>query len=316
MTEQSKANQPGSPSFGRVAVLMGGDSSERPVSLKSGAAVAEALQRAGVDAFTLDLQGLFDGRALAQLQATAMDRAFIALHGRGGEDGVIQGALECLGIPYTGSGVLASALGMDKVRTKQLWRGLDIPTAAFETLHADTDWVAAMARLGPRVMVKPAHEGSSIGMVVAQSADELKAAWETAAALDSSVLAETWIDGAEFTIALLGSEALPVIRLETSHAFYDYDAKYLANDTHYHFDTGLSADKERELRQLALRGFEAVGCRGWGRVDVMQDRDGQFWLLEVNTVPGMTDHSLVPMAGREAGYSFEALVVEILRGAC
>ncbi|WP_210396744.1 D-alanine--D-alanine ligase [Motiliproteus sediminis] len=300
-------------SFGRVAVLMGGNSSERPVSLNSGKAVLAALQRAGVDAFGIDLYG-DDGSAnpMAQLQAQPIDIAFIALHGPGGEDGTIQGALEMLQIPYTGSGVMASALGMDKMRCKQLWSSLQLPSPPYRLLSSSSNWDAIAKALPLPAMVKPAHEGSSIGMVRVETPEQLASAYDSASGYDSCVFAERWIQGREYTVAILDNQALPVIRLETPHQFYDYDAKYLANDTRYDFDTLLDETQTEEIKSLALKAFSAVGCRGWGRVDLMQDAEGQFWLLEVNTSPGMTDHSLVPMAAREAGLSFEQLVVKIL----
>lgn len=301
-------------SFGRVGVLMGGRSAERSISLKSGAAVLTALRNAGVDAFGLDLCGP-DGdlNPVAQLQAEPMDRAFIALHGPGGEDGTVQGALEMLGIPYTGSGVLASALGMDKLRSKQLWSSLDLPTPAYARLDRETDPEAVGQALGFPLMIKPAHEGSSIGMSKVQQPAELAAAYQAAAEFDALVLAERWITGREFTIAILDDQALPVICLETPHQFYDFQAKYQSNDTSYHFDTGLSDEQTRALQALSVQAFTALGCEGWGRVDVMQDEAGDFWLLEVNTIPGMTDHSLVPMAAKQAGLSFEQLVLHILQ---
>ncbi len=315
MTGQYSAVEVNPERFGRVAVIMGGNSSERPVSLNSGATVLQALLDAGVDAFAIDLFGPDgDRQPIQQLQAEPFDRAFIALHGPGGEDGTIQGALEMLGIPYTGSGVLASALGMDKLRCKLLWRSLALPSPPHEVLRDDCDWQQLAERLQLPVMVKPAHEGSSIGMVKAESPQQLASAYRSAAKLDSSVFAERWISGREYTVAILNDEPLPVIRLETPHQFYDYDAKYLSNDTHYDFDTGLDAARTAEIKQLALEAFRSVGCRGWGRVDVMQDADGRFWLLEVNTIPGMTDHSLVPMAAKQAGLSIKALVMTILAG--
>ena len=297
--------------FGRVAVILGGTSAEREISLRSGAQVLQGLLNAGVDAFAIDLGG--DGREpIAQLLEARFDRAFLILHGRGGEDGTIQGVLEMMGKPYTGSGVAASALGMDKLRSKQLWQGAGLPTPAFAILDDAVELTEVEQRLGYPMMVKPAHEGSSIGMSKVRNLDELKAAYASAREYDRCVLAEQWVNGPEFTIALLAGQALPVIRLETPHDFYDFDAKYQAGDTHYHFDTGLDADKAAALQALALTAFETAGCRGWGRVDAMMDADGQFQLLEVNTAPGMTDHSLVPMAAREAGLSFEALVLQIL----
>ena len=294
--------------LGKVALLMGGQSAEREVSLKSGAAVFEALRSRGVNAHGIDV-----GVGIADvLRDGHFDRAFIALHGRGGEDGVIHGMLEMLQIPYTGSGVLASALSMDKLRCKQLWAGIGLPTPPFALLNADTDFQAVAAEVGLPLMVKPGHEGSSVGMSKVDTADQLEAAWREAAKYDDLVLAERWIKGGEYTVAILGHEALPSICLETPHTFYDYDAKYHANTTRYHCPCGLDADIEQRYQQLALAAFDAVGARGWGRVDLMVDGDGNPWLLEINTVPGLTDHSLVPMAAKAAGISFEDLVLRIL----
>ncbi|UTW14091.1 D-alanine--D-alanine ligase [Marinobacterium rhizophilum] len=302
--------------FGRVAVIMGGDSAERAVSLKSGAAVLSALSRAGVDAFGIDLYGESQELCpVTQLQAQPIDRAFLILHGRGGEDGVIQGVLEMLGIPYTGSGVEASALGMDKLRSKQLFVGAGLPTARFAVLSSADMLDEAERRLGYPVMVKPAHEGSSIGMSKVCDRAQFESALGEALRYDRSVIAEQWLTGAEFTVAVLEGAALPVIRLETPHEFYDYDAKYQANDTRYLFEHGLDDDQAASLQALACEAFAVIGCRGWGRIDVMQDAEGRFQLLEVNTAPGMTDHSLVPMAAQHAGISFEELVVRILRSA-
>ena len=294
--------------FGRVAVLFGGKSAERPVSLKSGAAVLEALQAAGVDAFGIDV----GADLLQHLSREKIDRAFIVLHGRGGEDGSMQGLLECLEIPYTGSGVLASALAMDKLRTKQVWQSLGLATPRHAALTSVADCERAAAELGFPLIVKPAHEGSSIGMAKVANTAELITAWQDAAQYDSQVLVEQWISGPEFTIAMLRGQVLPPIGLGTPHSFYDYDAKYLANDTQYRVPCGLDAAKEAELMQLTARACEAVGTQGWARADVMQDGEGRFWLLEVNTVPGMTDHSLVPMAARAAGLDFQQLVLAIL----
>ena len=294
--------------FGRVAVLYGGRSAERAVSLKSGAAVLEALQGAGVDAFGIDV----GSDLLQRLAGERIDRAFIVLHGRGGEDGSMQGLLECLGIPYTGSGVLASALAMDKLRTKQVWQSVGLPTPRHAVLASAADCERAAAELGFPLIVKPAHEGSSIGMARVEDLAQLLAAWQTAREYDPQVLVEQWISGPEFTVAMLRGEVLPPIRLGTTHSFYDYEAKYLADDTRYQIPCGLAADKEEELKALVARACEAVGTRGWARADVMQDAAGQFWLLEVNTVPGMTDHSLVPMAARAAGLDFQQLVLAIL----
>ncbi len=294
--------------FGRVAVLFGGKSAEREVSLKSGAAVLAALQGAGVDAFGIEV----GDDLLQRLAGERIDRAFIVLHGRGGEDGSMQGLLECLGIPYTGSGVLASALAMDKLRTKQVWQSVGLPTPRHAVLASAADCERAAAELGFPLIGKPAHEGSSIGMARVEDLAQLLAAWQTAREYDPQVLVEQWISGPEFTVAVLRGEVLPPIRLGTTHSFYDYEAKYLADDTRYQIPCGLAADKEEELKALVARACEAVGTRGWARADVMQDAAGQFWLLEVNTVPGMTDHSLVPMAARAAGLDFQQLVLAIL----
>lgn len=293
--------------LGKVAVLLGGRAAEREVSLNSGRAVLEALLRCGVDAQPLDPAE--DG--LETLISGGFDRAFIVLHGRGGEDGQIQGALETIGLPYTGSGVMGSALGMDKYRTKLVWAGAGLPTADSVVLRAAEDLSMAEA-LGFPLMIKPAHEGSSIGMARVETADALEQAWRAAAEFDALVLAERWIRGAELTCAVLGREALPMIRLETPNIFYDYDAKYRATTTRYHCPSGLDEAIERKLRQLALDAFDVVGASGWGRVDMMLDESGQPHLLEINTVPGMTDHSLVPMAARAAGIDFDALVMRIL----
>ncbi|MFA5495813.1 MAG: D-alanine--D-alanine ligase [Porticoccaceae bacterium] len=296
--------------FGKVAVLYGGTSAERKVSLAGGVAVLEALRARGVDAVGIDV-----GRGIVpQLEALAPDRVFIVLHGPGGEDGTLQGALEFLGLPYTGSGVLASALAMDKMRTKQLWLGLGLPTAGFAVLEADTDWQRSLDSLGGVAMVKPTREGSSIGMARAATAEELAAAWRAAAALGDEVIAEAWLSGAEYTVAILDGEALPPIRLETDRGFYDYEAKYLADDTRYLCPCGLPPEREEELKALSLAAFDSLGCSGWGRVDLMLDGSGNFQLLEVNTVPGMTDHSLVPMAAKALGIGFDELVIRILAG--
>ena len=296
--------------FGRVAVLFGGSSAERAVSLKSGAAVLAALQAAGVDAYDIDA-----GPQLAeQLLSERPDRVFIALHGRGGEDGSLQGLLESLRIPYTGSGVMASAIGMDKLRTKQIWQSLGLPTPAYAMLRDGEQCAEIVERLGTPLIIKPLHEGSSIGMAKADSLQQLQDAWQGAQSYDSEALVEQWIQGAEFTVAVLDGQALPPIRLRTPHTFYDYEAKYQANDTQYLCPCGLPPEQEAQLKALSLRAFEAVGCKGWGRVDVMQDEQGNFYLLEVNTVPGMTDHSLVPMAAKATGLSFGDLVLAILAG--
>jgi D-alanine-D-alanine ligase len=296
--------------FGKVAVMLGGTSAERPVSLNSGAAVLAALTRQGIDAHAFDPAT----RNLGDLITGEFDRVFIALHGRYGEDGCMQGALELLNIPYTGSGVMASAIGMDKWRTKLLWRAAGLPTADWDILTAASDFAAVEKKLGLPIFVKPAREGSSIGMSKVTAPGTLQKAYETAAEHDALVLAEKFIDGAEFTAGILGDTALPLIRLEPAQdkAFYDFEAKYLRNDTRYHCPAGLPEPQEMALRQLALEAFRLIGGRGWGRVDVMLDSLGNPYLLEVNTSPGMTDHSLVPMAARVAGLDFDALCLKIL----
>ncbi|CAK0779498.1 D-alanine--D-alanine ligase B [Gammaproteobacteria bacterium] len=300
-----------STTLGRVAVLMGGESGERAVSLKSGGAVLAALLRRGVDAVGIDV-----GRdVLEKLAQGNFDRVFIALHGRGGEDGTLQGALEMLRLPYTGSGVLGSALGMDKCRAKQLWSGVGLPTPAFRVLTAETDLAGVVAELGLPLAVKPSREGSSLGVTRVDDPAALAAAYAKAVALDPEVIAERWIVGREYTVGLLGEVALPVIELEAARGFYDYHAKYEANDTVYRLPCGLPEAEEAVLQHLAVRAFAALGCGGWGRVDIMRDAAGAPWLLEVNTAPGMTDHSLVPMAARAAGIDFDELVIRILETA-
>jgi len=296
--------------FGKVAVMLGGTSAERPVSLKSGGAVLAALRRQGVDAHEFDPAT----RNLGDLISGEFDRVFIALHGRYGEDGCMQGALELLGLPYTGSGVMASALGMDKWRTKLVWRAAGLPTADWEILGAASDFDAAERYLGLPIFVKPAREGSSIGMSKVTAHGTLKAAFELAVEHDPLVLAEKFIDGAEYTVGILGDTALPLIRLAPAKdkAFYDFEAKYLRDDTEYHCPAGLADAQEMALRQLALDAFRLIDGRGWGRVDLMLDSIGNPYLLEVNTAPGMTDHSLVPMAARAAGLDFDALCLAIL----
>jgi len=295
--------------LGKVAVLMGGTSAERPVSLNSGSAVLKALVDLGIDAFAVDV----GENAAQQLSQTDFDRAFIALHGRGGEDGTMQGLLELLNKPYTGSGVMASALGMDKWRTKLVWDACEVATPKAFVLEDDSDWDSIMQALGGLAMVKPAREGSSIGMRKVHSSEGLAESYAFASQHDDLVIAEQYIEGPEFTVAILGNEALPAIQLVTTHDFYDFDAKYKANDTQYLLPSGLPDYAEGELQKMALKAFKLVGCEGWGRVDAMQDSDGNFWLLEVNTTPGMTDHSLVPMAANAGGLSFPALVVKILQ---
>ena len=296
--------------FGKVAVMLGGTSAERPVSLNSGTAVLAALTRTGVDAHAFDPAR----RTLSDLAAGEFDRVFINLHGRFGEDGCMQGALELMELPYTGSGVMASALAMDKWRTKLIWRAAGLPTADWEILTAETDFDAVERSLGLPIFVKPAREGSSIGMTKVKHPGELQAAYLSAAEHDPLVLAEKFIDGAEYTAAILGTTALPLIRVELPQAveFYDFEAKYLRNDNQYHCPSGLAPEQELACQQMALQAFQLVGCRDWGRVDFMLDSAGNPYLLEVNTSPGMTDHSLVPMAARAAGKDFDALCLEIL----
>lgn len=293
--------------LGRVGVIMGGTAAEREVSLKSGAAVLSALLALGVDAVGIDAAEDLVG----QLQRLEIDRVFNVLHGRGGEDGQLQGLLAFMGIPCTGSGVLASALAMDKVRTKYLWQRLGLSTPDFRMLAAGADWAGVIAVLG-RVVVKPVREGSSIGMSIVETPQDLEAAWIRAAAFDSDVMAEQYIKGAEYTVAVLDGVVLPAIELRTTHTFYDYDAKYIASDTQYLCPAPLSDEDTAELNALCLAAFNSLGCEGWGRVDVMRDAQGRFWLLEVNTVPGMTDHSLVPMAAAATGLDFGQLLLKVL----
>jgi len=295
--------------FGKVAVMFGGRSAEREVSLKSGAAVLAALKRSGVDAHAFDPAS----QGLHELQEQGFKRVFIALHGRYGEDGTVQGALELMGIPYTGSGVMASALAMDKFRTKLVWQAMDLPVPDYCLLTADSDWKAVVKKLGLPLFVKPANEGSSVGISKVKRVEELAAAYAEAAKHDSIVIAEQFVGGGEYTAAILGGKALPVIKIVPANEFYDYEAKYLRNDTQYLCPSDLSAEKEAEMQQLAQQAFAVVGGAGWGRVDFLKDEHGKLYLLEVNTSPGMTDHSLVPMAARVSGLSFEELVVEVLR---
>lgn len=297
--------------FGKVAVLFGGKSAEREVSLKSGAAVLAALQRSGVDAHAFDPAE----RNLQELHDQGFARAFIALHGRFGEDGTVQGALELLGIPYTGSGVLASALGMDKWRSKLVWQAAGLPIPKFQMLKADFDAAEVVKNLGLPLFVKPACEGSSVGISKVKAVGELAAAYAEAARHDSLVMAESFVGGGEFTAAILGDTALPVIRIVPANEFYDFEAKYVRDDTRYLCPCGLTAAQESEIQSLAKQAFALIGGQGWGRVDFLMSEDGKAYVLEANTSPGMTDHSLVPMAARHAGISFEQLVLEVLRGA-
>ena len=291
---------------GPIAVLLGGNSAEREISLLSGQTVVAALQSQGCEVRAVDPA---TPDWMAQLQGVTC--AFIALHGPGGEDGSMQGALQTMGIPYTGSGVLGSALAMDKVRSKQLWQGMGLATPGFVTLAADTDWQGVIDRF-TKVFVKPACEGSSLGMTSADSAVALRRAYAVASDYAGEVLAEQFIDGPEYTVAVLGDEALPSIRMETDNEFYDYEAKYLSEATRYHCPSDLNPAEEAQIAALALRAFRSVGCAVWGRVDVMRDANGDFYVLEVNTIPGMTSHSLVPMAAAVAGMDIAALVRRIV----
>lgn len=299
--------------YGKVVVLMGGNSAERDISLISGQAILLSLQRQGIDVTPIDTQQ----PVIEEILALKPDRAFVVLHGRGGEDGTMQGLLKTLGIPFTGSDVLGSALGMDKARTKMLWQGCGLPTPPSVLLTADTDWGAVVEQLGLPIMVKPASEGSSVGMTKVDRAEDLPSAWHTAHQFDQKILAEQWITGKEYTATILNGEVLPLIRLETpTRSFYDFAAKYQDNQTLYHCPCGLDAETEKALQNLALHAFESVGASGWGRVDIMVDEAGNPFLLEINTVPGMTDHSLVPMAAKAAGIDFDELVCRILDTSC
>jgi len=292
--------------FGKVAVLLGGKSAEREISLNSGSAVLAALKRSGVDAYAFDTAQ----RPLHDLES--YDRVFIALHGRYGEDGTVQGALELMGIPYTGSGVLASSLGMDKWRTKLMWQATGIFTPAFEMVDADSDFAAIEKRLGLPLFVKPANEGSSVGISKVKQAGGLKAAYMEAAKYDALVIAEQFVGGGEYTVGILGDTALPIIRIIPANEFYDYEAKYLRDDTQYLCPCGLDAEHERRIQQQALQAFRVLDGRGWGRVDFLMDENGRHYFLEANMSPGMTDHSLVPMGARAAGITFDQLVLNIL----
>jgi D-alanine-D-alanine ligase len=299
--------------FGKVAVLMGGPSAEREISLLSGNAVLAALRGRGVDAHAFDPAE----RDLWDLRREGFERAFIALHGCFGEDGTVQGALETLKIPYTGSGVMASALAMDKWRTKLVWQAAGIPTPRYRIIDAATDWMRVVAELGLPLIVKPAREGSTIGITKVSTVDggELALAYAEAARHDPLVLVEEFVAGSELTAAVLGERALPLVRIEAPQGNYDYHNKYFSDETKYHCPCGLPEAKEREIREAALAAFRIVGCAGWGRLDLILRADGTFQFLEVNTSPGMTGHSLVPMAAKQAGMAFPDLCVEILRGA-
>ncbi|MCQ8226552.1 MULTISPECIES: D-alanine--D-alanine ligase [Pantoea] len=299
----------------KVAVLMGGTSAERDVSLMSGAAVLAGLREMGIDAHAVDTRDV----SVLDLKQQGFAKAFIALHGRGGEDGTLQAVLEFLQLPYTGSGVMASAITMDKLRSKLLWQGRGLPSGKFVWLTRqqheqglDADTTAAIEALGLPLFVKPSCEGSSVGISRVNHADALPAALEEAFRHDDDVLIEAFLSGAEYTVGIVGEQILPSIRIKTASEFYDYEAKYISDDTEYFCPSGLSAEQEAELQTLVWSAWRALGCSGWGRVDVMADGEGNFQLLEVNTSPGMTSHSLVPMAAKQAGYSFPQLVARIL----
>jgi len=294
--------------FGRVAVVMGGNSAEREISIKSGLAVFDALKEQGVDVVAIDVKE----NLIELLLGQKIDRVFNIIHGRGGEDGELQGVLDALKIPYTGSGVMASALTMDKLRTKLCWKGAGLDTPKWFVLTKSDDIDPCIDVLGFPVIVKPAQEGSSIGMSKASNKEELIKALTVAENYQCDVFAESWVKGDEYTVAVLDGEALAVIRLETNNAFYDYDAKYRSNSTQYHCPCGLTAEQEKELKKLAVEACKVVGVTGWGRVDVFIDSNGNAQLIEVNTVPGMTDHSLVPMAAKAEGCNFDELVWRIL----
>lgn len=295
--------------FGKVAVLMGGNSVERDISLKSGQAILKALLEQDINAVAIDTA---DNHFVTQLIESNFNHAFIALHGRGGEDGSLQGLLEHLGLPYTGSGVLASSLAMDKYRTKQLWQGMGLPTPASFLLETKSHFNEVIAQLGWPLMIKPSLEGSSVGITKVTTLSELAQAWEVASQFNCEVIAERYISGLEYTAAILQDTVLPLIRLETPRTFYDFKAKYSDTETTYLCPCGLPPEQEKKLQELAMQAFKAVGAQGWGRVDFLCDHTGQPWLLEVNTIPGMTTRSLVPMAAKANGFSFNELVWRIL----
>lgn len=297
--------------FGKVAVLMGGFSSERDVSLNSGAAIVAALQSSGIDAHPFDPKT----QDIVQLKALGFQTAFNTLHGTYGEDGTVQGLLEALGVPYTGCGVMASAIGMDKYRTKLVWQGLGLPVPEFAVLHDNSDFAAIERELGLPLFVKPAVEGSSVGVVKVKEAGSLKAAYQSVKHLHGEILAERFIGGGEYTCAVLNGQALPSIHIIPATEFYDYEAKYNRDDTVYQCPSDLNEADEALMRTLSVRAFAAIGGQGWGRVDFLKDTDGKLYLLEVNTLPGMTSHSLVPKAAAQSGLSFADLCVEILKTA-
>lgn len=294
--------------FGKVAVLMGGNSKERAISIDSGESVWTALCRQGVDAHLID----FDKRTLTKLINEKFDRVFIALHGRGGEDGTIQGALDSIAIPYTGSGVAGSALAMDKLLSKAVWREAGLPTPAAVEIDQNTNWEELVGELDMPIMVKPVNEGSSIGASKVSHIEKLFPAWEKAHQYDDHVMAEAWVEGAEYTVPMLNDVTLPTIKLETPRDFYDYQAKYEDEDTRYICPCGLDENTEQSLGKLSLRACRVLRINGWGRIDLLMDKAGQAWLIEANTVPGMTVHSLLPMSAKAAGISFEQLIMQIL----
>lgn len=294
--------------YGKVAVLLGGSSAERTISLETGSAICEALKLSGVNAYEFDTSD----KSLIELKQQNFDRAFIALHGRGGEDGTIQGTLQTLGIPYTGSGVLGSALSMDKARSKLIWNASELPTPEFLNINNNKDLLKVPDKLGFPVVIKPVNEGSSVGVSIVSNQDQLISAWNMASDLDNQVMAERWIDGEEFTATVLIDDVLPMIKLSTPREFYDYEAKYHADTTEYLCPCGLSKSQEHKLAEMVMNAFLSLSASGWGRVDFLLDRDSKPWLIELNTVPGMTSHSLVPMSAKQAGLSFEQLVLNIL----
>lgn len=306
MTSRTGTTDPAA--FGRVAVAMGGTAAEREISINSGNAVLQALQKQGVDAVGV----ILGANPLESLQEGGFDRVFNIVHGRGGEDGELQGGLQSIGMPYTGSGILASALSMDKLKTKLCWTGAGLPTPAWVVLKDAEDLCRCESELGYPLIVKPAAEGSSMGISQAEDRAGLELAWENARTHKCDVFAEAWVHGREYTVGLLGDLNLPMIRLETPNAFYDYEAKYCSDSTVYHCPCGLEASLEKEFQSLGRRAAEILNVSGWGRVDLMLDSNNRPWLIEVNTVPGMTDHSLVPMAAAEAGITFDQLVWRIL----
>lgn len=294
--------------YGKVAVLMGGRSAEREISLQTGAEVLASLRRQGVDAWKIDA----GDTVVSDLTGGGFERVFIALHGRGGEDGVIQGALEAMNLPYTGSNVLGSALSMDKVRCKWIWQSLGLPTPDFRHVRRLQDLEGVVEELGLPLMMKPVHEGSSCGAGKVVSAEGLQEAWLNAVGYDDDVMCEQWMPGGDYTVTVLNGRALPAIKIETDRDFYDYQAKYLDEDTRYLCPCGLPQELEDEMAEIALDAFDSIGASGWGRVDLLLDGDGRPYLIDVNTVPGMTGHSLVPMAARQAGIDFDKLVLEVL----